>query len=149
MPTLDGGDSAYSFGHIARLIGYPTAVPKNPFLHSMGQSAIAAGHESTLESAEEILRLGGNAFDAAISSLEHREVRIRAFPNPTDSKVMVESDQLGTEEIRLLDHIGRDLSGLVEVMRMSDTQVQLDMVRLPAGVYLLSVGTSSLRILRQ
>ncbi|MDA0972944.1 MAG: T9SS type A sorting domain-containing protein [Bacteroidetes bacterium] len=114
----------------------------------MGQSAIAAGHESTLESAEEILRLGGNAFDAAISSLEHREVRIRAFPNPTDSKVMVESDQLGTEEIRLLDHIGRDLSGLVEVMRMSDTQVQLDMVRLPAGVYLLSVGTSSLRILR-
>lgn len=34
----------------------------------MGQSAIAAGHESTLESAEEILRLGGNAFDAAISA---------------------------------------------------------------------------------
>jgi gamma-glutamyltranspeptidase/glutathione hydrolase len=34
----------------------------------MGESAIAAGHESTLESAEEILRLGGNAFDAAISA---------------------------------------------------------------------------------
>ncbi len=102
-------------------------------------------------------RLKQNDFDGqfeysevkVISSLEHREVRIRAFPNPTDGKVMVQSDQPGTEEIRVLDHIGRDLSGLVEVMRMSDTQVQLDMVRLPAGVYLLSVGTSSLRILRQ
>ena len=32
------------------------------------RGAIAAGHETTLESAEEILRTGGNAFDAAISA---------------------------------------------------------------------------------
>ncbi|NNC83759.1 MAG: gamma-glutamyltranspeptidase [Flavobacteriales bacterium] len=34
----------------------------------MSLGAIAAGHETTLESAEEILRAGGNAFDAAISA---------------------------------------------------------------------------------
>ncbi len=35
---------------------------------SKGQQAISAGHQQTLEAAEEILKAGGNAFDAAIAA---------------------------------------------------------------------------------
>lgn len=73
--------------------------------------------------------------------LNREESNIRIYPNPAESLVTIESNDIKT--ISIINLIGRDVSSKISFVTESENMIQLDISNLESGIYMIQSGKSS------
>lgn len=83
-----------------------------------------------------------------ISEIESDQ-EFRPFPNPTNSMVTVRNTAVGGSRILVFDVVGNQLTHDVKVVSANDQNIKLDLSGLANGVYLVTMGDSKYKVLKQ
>ena len=90
----------------------------------------------------------GTEYFLATAQVVREAIRLHAYPNPTQGPVdVVLPTSLLSQPVRLTNHMGQDLTGVVSVIRRED-RLRIDLTGQPRGQYVLRIGERTVRIQR-
>ena len=72
--------------------------------------------------------------------------RFSVFPNPTKGPLIVEGSPDELASLSLYDIEGKDMTAQVDILSRSDFQIQLDISKLPRGIYLLKTENETVKV---
>lgn len=82
-----------------------------------------------------------------VSASENQvNTRINLYPNPTNSEITVYGDQTEISEIRIFNLQGQDFSSFIKQKSKSESEIQIDLSKLPTGLYLLKTKTNTHKV---
>lgn len=71
---------------------------------------------------------------------------IKIYPNPSHDIIFIEQVDISSQNIRLFDLFGKEVTTSIAWLRLKDYSLQLDVSELPNGLYFLKVETKSYKI---
>ncbi|WP_281613455.1 T9SS type A sorting domain-containing protein [Flammeovirga sp. SubArs3] len=75
--------------------------------------------------------------------------RVSIYPNPTQNVLTIEQEGIIAKQITFVDLSGKIVSNSIQVVQQNDFFVQLNIHNLHPGVYLIKIGKSNYRIIKQ
>lgn len=129
--------------------------------------ASAAGNSSQLlsytftdnhpEDGDSYYRLKQTGIDGHFSYSAIKTVRLslsvnqlKVYPNPVTDQLELQTGQNNlNKSLKIFDVIGRDMSGYIKITLISDTKVQADISKLPAGIYYIRTEKAAGKFLKQ
>jgi hypothetical protein len=126
-----------------------TCAPGNDFIDANGQQQVVLhfnshgcaeeDHHATLRirhtGGEQLVPVTMHVSSVGIPTLES-PANIRVYPNPTSGRVFVQHENAIIERVTVTDLYGRTVAAFT----VNDYQTDIDLSRLPSGVYLLRIG---------
>jgi hypothetical protein len=71
---------------------------------------------------------------------------VMVYPNPASNRISVVASAEELKALRVFDLAGKNLTEVVKIIQMSDLRSEVDLVDLPAGVYLIKTATTAERV---
>lgn len=128
---VDGG------GHTSARINYSLEV-ENPYIGVSYYKLSQTDFDGATKS-----------FDIVSVNIEREIEDVLLFPNPAISKVYIEGNELNKDNFVLLDLIGQDVLGQIEINELSATLFELDIKDLKPGMYTIKVNNSVKKFYKQ
>lgn len=82
-----------------------------------------------------------------VASQEQKEFIV--YPNPAEDILFVEGQQSELINLQIFNSLGRDVSNRVGFVQISSNKIQLDLSNISDGMYLLSTGSSTAKIVKR
>jgi hypothetical protein len=73
---------------------------------------------------------------------------LTVYPNPTNDFVTIEYRNLAVEMLKIIDLRGKNLTHLVEIQKINETTVKLNLTKLPKGSYSISIGDKNSMVIK-
>lgn len=124
-------------GHSNALVHYAfrDKGPKNGYNYYRLKQVDMSGHFEIFDVVSVKVQLG-------------RKDQIRIYPNPTENIFIIEGDPLELDHISLINPYGQIQNQYLEITRISDSKISINMRYIPAGVYVIKMKSIG-RIVRK
>jgi biopolymer transport protein ExbB len=88
---------------------------------------------------------------SAIESVNISELsnEISIYPNPTTNDIIVRGSSVELEKIQVFDILGQDVTKMTSILKISDTEMIIDLSELSASFYFILTQTTSNKVYKQ
>jgi len=83
----------------------------------------------------------------AVNFINHSNT-LTVYPNPTGDFVTIEYRNLAVDMLKIIDLRGNNLTHLVEIQKINETTVKLNLTKLPKGSYSISIGDKNSMVIK-
>lgn len=77
--------------------------------------------------------------------VERAESHIKVYPNPTANQLIIESENLSTERVKIYNTLGQNMSANYHYIEIGTDKLELNVSALPSGVYYIVVNSEVIR----
>lgn len=75
--------------------------------------------------------------------------QVNVYPNPTNGRVVLSSEFELSSSLLIMNALGQNVSDKVELHQVSPKELQLNLERMPPGVYTIRIGSLTHRLVKQ
>jgi hypothetical protein len=75
-----------------------------------------------------------------LGTVQPTSINLKLFPNPVAQTLIIQGSEIETDLLKIFDGSGKETSSLVNVSQTNQNEIQMDISKLPKGIYTLSLG---------